>query len=102
MTELKKDRDSSDGKQLSRSLRLWQFSCFTEVFLSYTAGGAHPVFGQVFKSGTGRNVVLGIAYCGVVLIAADVANVLLHDVFVFSVLIIICFTGSKTIGLYSL
>ena len=56
---------------------------FAEVALTYSAQGAYPIFWQVFKGRTGLDAVVGITYCGVVLVTADVANILLHSCQVF-------------------
>ena len=42
------------------------------------AEGAHPVGGQVFELGAGSDAVLRVALRGVILIPADVANILFH------------------------
>ena len=42
------------------------------------AEGADPVGGQVFELGAGSDAVLRIALCRVILIPADVANILFH------------------------
>ncbi len=39
---------------------------------------AFPVFGQSLKGGTGGDTVIGVAFCGVVLVAAYVTDVLFH------------------------
>ena len=51
-----------------------------EVFLTHTAEGTHPVSREVFKGGAGGDAVVGVAFGRVVLIVADVANVLFHSV----------------------
>ena len=56
---------------------------FLEVFFANTAEGADPVGGDVFKFGAWGDAVVGVAFCGVILIPADVTNILFHIVFVF-------------------
>jgi hypothetical protein len=53
---------------------------FREIFLAYTAQGAYPVGWEVFEGCSGGYAVVGIAYCGVVYVAASVANILFHNV----------------------
>ena len=50
-----------------------------EFVFADAAFRAFPVVGQLFKRRSGRNVVFGIALFRIVHIAADFANVLLHD-----------------------
>ena len=57
-------------------------SCGGELVLTYAAGGANPVFGEVCKCGAGSDAVVRIANCGVILITADVTYVLFHVVLV--------------------
>ena len=52
-----------------------------ELVFAYAAEGANPVSGEVFEGGAGGDAVVGVACCGVVLIAADFANVLFHNDF---------------------
>ena len=47
--------------------------------LVYRAEGAHPVGGQVLELGAGSDAVVGVALRGVILIPADVANILFHN-----------------------
>ena len=47
--------------------------------LIHRAEWAHPIGGQVFKLGAGGYAVVGITFCGVILIPADVANILFHN-----------------------
>ena len=49
------------------------------------AEGAHPVGGQVLELGAGGDAVVRIALRGVILIPADVANILFHIVLDFRV-----------------
>ena len=49
-----------------------------EVRFIYRAERAHPIGGQVFELVAGGNAVLGVAFCGVILIPAYVANILFH------------------------
>ena len=53
--------------------------------LIYRAEGAHPVGGQVLELGAGSDAVLRVALRGVILIPADVANILFHIVLDFRV-----------------
>ena len=53
--------------------------------LIYRAEGAHPVGGQVLELGAGSDAVVGVALRGVILIPADVANILFHIVLDFRV-----------------
>ena len=46
--------------------------------LAYATEGAYPILGQVFKSGSRLDAVVGIAYGGVVLVPAHVTYVLFH------------------------
>ena len=43
-----------------------------------TADRTAPVFRQIFKGGTGRNTVFGIAFSRIVFKAANAANVFFH------------------------
>lgn len=49
------------------------------------AEGTHPVGGQVFELGAGGYAMLRIALCRVILIPADVANILFHNFVVLKV-----------------
>ena len=49
-----------------------------EVGLRRATEGADPVGGNGVERGAGRDTVIGIALGGVVDIAADIANVLIH------------------------
>lgn len=62
------------------------------------AEGADPVGGQVFELGAGSDAVLRIALCGVILMPADVANILFHIIVVLKVNISKC--KDTTIFLY--
>ena len=46
---------------------------------------AHPVGGEVFELGARSNTIIGVALSGVILIPADVANILFHIIVVFKV-----------------
>ena len=46
---------------------------------------AHPVGGEVFELGARSNAVVGVTLCGVILVPADVANILFHIIVVFKV-----------------
>ena len=50
-----------------------------EFVLAYTAKRANPVFGEFFEWGTWLNAVVGITYCGIILVAAYVTYILFHD-----------------------
>ena len=50
-----------------------------EFVLAYTAKRANPVFGEFFEWGTWLNAVVGVTYCGIILVAAYVTYVLFHD-----------------------
>jgi hypothetical protein len=39
---------------------------------------AYPVGGEVFELGARSNAVVGVTLCGVILVPADVANILFH------------------------
>lgn len=66
--------------------------------LIYRAEGAHPVGGQVFELGARGDAVLRVALRGVILIPADVANILFHIIVVLKVNISKC--KDTTIFLY--
>ena len=51
--------------------------------LVYRAEGAHPVGGQVFELGAGSDAVVGVALRGIILIPADIANILFHNGYCF-------------------
>ena len=51
-----------------------------EFILAYAAERANPVFGEFFEWGAWLNAVVGITYCGIVLVAADVTYILFHNV----------------------
>ena len=51
-----------------------------EFILAYAAERANPVFGEFFEWGAWLNTVVGITYCGVVLVSADVTYILFHNV----------------------
>lgn len=51
----------------------------TEIFLAYRAERANPVGGNVLKGRAGGNTIVGISLCGVVNVAANVANILFHN-----------------------
>lgn len=50
-----------------------------EVILANSADGAHPIIGEFLKGSTGLDAVIGIAYFGVVHVAAYVTYILLHS-----------------------
>ena len=49
----------------------------------HRAKGAHPIGGQVFELGAGSDTMLRVALRGVILIPANVANILFHIFLVF-------------------
>ena len=49
-----------------------------EFVLAYTAKRANPVFGKFFEWGTWLNAVVGVTYCGIILVAAYVTYILFH------------------------
>jgi hypothetical protein len=71
---------------------------FFEMCLVNRAEWAHPVSRQVFEFGAGSYAVVGVALCGVILIPADVANILFHIIVVLKVNISRC--KDTTIFLY--
>ena len=54
-----------------------------EVRFIDRAERAHPVGGQILELGAGGDAVVGVALCGVILIPADVANILFHIIYCF-------------------
>lgn len=62
------------------------------------AEGADPVGGQVLELGAGGDAVVGVALRGIILIPADVANILFHIIVVLKVNISKC--KDTTIFLY--
>lgn len=75
-----------------KPLTHWRNQAITQSFLLFLkmtfvdrAERADPVGGQVFKLGSRGNTVLRVALCGVILIPADVANILFHIVLDFVV-----------------
>lgn len=50
-----------------------------EVRLGGSADGANPVFGKIGKGGAGSDAAVGIAGGGIIFVAANIANVFLHD-----------------------
>ena len=51
-----------------------------EVALAYTAEGAYPILGNVFKGCACSDAAIRIAYFGVVHITAYVAHILFHRI----------------------
>ena len=49
-----------------------------KIFLAYEADGAAPLFGEVFKSGSCRDVVLRVTHGRIVHPVTDEAFILLH------------------------
>lgn len=75
-----------------KPLTHWRNQAITQSFLLFLevrfidgAEGTDPVGGQVFELGAGSDAVLRIALCRVILIPADVANILFHIVLDFRV-----------------
>ena len=50
-----------------------------EFVLADTAEWANPVFGEFFEWSAWINAVVGVAYCGIILVAAYVTYILFHD-----------------------
>ena len=50
-----------------------------EVFLAYSADGTYPVGRNVFEGGSRGDSAVGISHYRVILIPANVANVLFHN-----------------------
>ena len=46
---------------------------------------AHPVGGQILELGAGSDAVVRVAFRGVILIPADIANILFHNGYCFKV-----------------
>ena len=59
---------------------------FRKRIFADAAQGAYEIIGEVLELRAGGNSVIGIAYCGVVLITAYVANIFFHG-FVFLMLL---------------
>ena len=53
---------------------------YLEIVLANTADGAYPIIWDVFKSCSGRDAVIWVSLGGVINIATNCANVLLHNV----------------------
>ena len=49
-----------------------------ELILAYAAQGAHPISGNLLPGGAGGNAVVGITLSGIVDIAAQITNILIH------------------------
>ena len=52
-----------------------------EVLLAYTANGANPILRDILESCAGCDSAIGIADFGVIFVAANSANILLHNSF---------------------
>ena len=59
------------------------FFCFSlsglEVLLAYTANGADPILRDILESCAGCDSAIGITDFGVIFVAANSANILLHS-----------------------
>ena len=64
-------------RRINSSLFLFVFGL--EIVFADAAVRAGPIVGQLFERRSGRNVVFGIALFRIIHVAADFANVLLHD-----------------------
>ena len=51
-----------------------------EFILADTAERANPVFGEFFEWSAWLNAVVGVAYCGIILVAANVTYILFYVV----------------------
>jgi hypothetical protein len=51
-----------------------------EFVLADTAEWANPVFGEFFERSAWLNAVVGVAYCGIILVTANVTYILFHVV----------------------
>ena len=49
-----------------------------EVRLGSAADGTDPIFGQIFKSGTGGDAAVRVTGGGIIFIATHIANIFLH------------------------
>ena len=50
-----------------------------EIFLAYSAQGAHPVFGNIGPCSAGSHAIVGVANFGVIYITAYYAYVFFHN-----------------------
>ena len=63
-----------------RGLSLLTVSVYgRELVCTYTAQGTFKVLGEILKRGAGGNALVGSTYGGIVLPAADIAYVFLHN-----------------------
>ena len=56
---------------------------YLEIFLADSAQRAYPVCREIFESCSRLDSAVRIAYCRIVLVSADDANVLFHTLFLF-------------------
>jgi hypothetical protein len=54
-------------------------SGFGELVFTGSAERANPIIGKVLKRCSGSDAAVGIAYCGIVLVSAQVTYVLTHN-----------------------
>ncbi len=66
-------------------INLFSFLLFDylEIFLADSAQRAYPVCREIFESCSRLDSAVRIAYCRIVLVSADDANVLFHTLFLF-------------------
>ncbi len=60
-----------------------------EIFFSYAANRANPIFGEVFKSNSRSDSCIRIAYFRIVNPIANSANVFFHNLLCFKLVIIV-------------
>lgn len=60
---------------------------FGELVFTNAADRTGPIFGKGFKRSAGSDAVIRIACCGIVLVPANITNVLCHKRIVFNELI---------------
>ena len=58
--------------------------CNFKYFLTHSAEGAYPVFGEFFESSARSDASFGVAYFGVVYVVTNGAKVLFHSSNIFS------------------
>ena len=81
--DIKKTRPRSFLAEASGSVNLCLGGLFVyrlEFVCADTAERAHPVFGKFFERSSGCYTIVGIAFCGVIDVAAYFAYILLHNV----------------------
>ena len=52
--------------------------CFGELVFAYTAKRTNPISGKIFERSARSDTVVRIANCGIVLVPANITNVLCH------------------------